>query len=81
MKVTVSIPDGVIGIFHWLNLSSRTMVDSAANGNDYRRYLLGGGGRKGGRCLGLTNLPSSCDERLEILGMSTSLSPKDLSGL
>jgi len=25
-KVAVSIPDGVIGIFHWHNLSGRTMA-------------------------------------------------------
>jgi len=30
------------------------MVNSAADGNDYQRYLFGG---KGGRYVGLTTLP------------------------
>jgi len=38
-------------------------VDSASNRNEYQEYLLGG---KGGRCLGLTTLPPSCAECLEI---------------
>ena len=43
-KVAGSIPDGVIGIFHWHNPSSRTMVlgvDSASNRNEYQEYFLG----------------------------------------
>jgi hypothetical protein len=36
-------------------------------------------GGKGSRCVGLTNLPSSCADYLEILGSSTSWSPKNLS--
>ena len=39
-------------------------VDSASNRNEYREYFLGG---KGGRCVGLTTLPPSCDDCLEIL--------------
>ena len=31
--------------------------DSASNRNEYQEYFLGG---KGGRCIGLTNLPPSC---------------------
>ena len=38
-------------------------VDSASNRNDYQEYFLGG---KGGRCVGLTTLPSSCADCLEI---------------
>jgi len=37
-KVAGSIPDGVIGIFHWHNPSDRAMalgVDSACNRNEY----------------------------------------------
>jgi hypothetical protein len=34
------IPDGVTGIFHLLNPSDPTVVDSAVNGNYYQRYLL-----------------------------------------
>jgi hypothetical protein len=38
-------------------------VDSAANKNEYQEYFLGG---KGGRCVGLTTLPPSCADYLEI---------------
>ena len=38
-------------------------VDSASNRNEYQEYLLGG---KGGRCVGLTTLPPSCADCLEI---------------
>jgi len=38
-------------------------VDSASNRNQYQEYFLGG---KGGRCLGLTALPTSSVECLEI---------------
>jgi len=47
-------------------------ADSASNRNKYQDYHLGGG--KGGRCVGLTSLPSSCADFLEILGASTSWS-------
>jgi hypothetical protein len=70
-KVAGSIPDGIIGIFHWLNPSGRTMVDTASNRNVYQEYLLGG---KGGRCVRLTILPPC----LEILEVSTSWSPRGL---
>ena len=36
-------------------------------------------GGKGGRCVGLTALPPSCEDILEILGASNSCSPKGLS--
>jgi hypothetical protein len=65
-KVAGSIPDGVNGIFHWHNTSGRTMalgVDSASNRNEYQEYFLGG---KGGWCVGLTTLPPSCADCLEI---------------
>ena len=48
------------------NPSGRTMspgVDSASNRNEYQEYFLGG---KGGRCVGLTTLPPSCADCLEI---------------
>jgi len=38
-------------------------VDSASNRNEYQEYFLGG---KGGRCVGLTNLPHSSADCLEI---------------
>ena len=61
-----SIHNGVIGIFHWHNPSGRTMAlgaDSVSNRNEYQEYFLGG---KGGRYVGLTNLPPSCADCLEI---------------
>jgi len=65
-QVAGSIPDGVIGIFHWHNPSGHTVtlgVDSAFNRNEYQGYFLGG---KGGRCLRLTTLPPSYADCLEI---------------
>jgi hypothetical protein len=38
-------------------------VDSASNRNEYQKYFLRG---KGGRCVGLTTLQSSCADCLEI---------------
>jgi len=38
-------------------------VDSASNRNEYHEYFLGG---KGGQCIGLTTLPPSCADCLEI---------------
>jgi hypothetical protein len=38
-------------------------VDSASNRNEYQAHFLGG---KGGRCVGLTTLPPSCADCLEI---------------
>jgi len=38
-------------------------VDSASNRNEYQEYFLGG---KGGWCVGLTIVPSSCADCLEI---------------
>jgi hypothetical protein len=64
-------------VYNILNL--RTMgptVDSVSNTNEYQKYFLGG---KGGRCVGLKTLPPSCAYCLEILGASTSWSPKGLS--
>ena len=48
-------------------------VDSAS---EYQGYTLRG---KGGRGLGLTNIPHSCADFLEILGASTSCNLKGLS--
>ena len=42
----------------------------------YQAYFLG---RKGGRCVGLTTLPPSRADCLEILGASTQCRPKNLS--
>jgi hypothetical protein len=43
-KVAGSIPDGVLGFFHWHNRSGRTMapgVDSYSNRNEYQKCSLG----------------------------------------
>ena len=40
-------------------------IDSASNINEYQGYLLGG---KCGRCVGLTTLPPSCADCLEVWG-------------
>jgi hypothetical protein len=59
-KVSGSIPDVVIGIFHWHKFFWSHYgpgVDSASNRNEYQDYFLGG---KFGRCVRLTTLPTSC---------------------
>jgi len=64
-KVAGSIPDSVTGMFHWHNGPE---VDSASDGNEYQGYFLGS---KGGRCVGLTNLPPACADCLEIWKLQT----------
>ena len=59
-KVAGSIPDYVIQIFHWHGPSG---VYSASNRNYYHEYFLGG---KGGRWVGLTTLPPSYANCLDI---------------
>jgi hypothetical protein len=56
-KVAGSIPDGVIGIFHF-RPHCGLGVDSSSNRNEYQKYILGG---KGGRCV-----PPLCAACLEI---------------
>jgi hypothetical protein len=48
-----------------------------AASNNYERFILG---VKGGRCVGLTNLPPSCAECLEILGASANRLDLDRDG-
>ena len=65
-KVSGSIPDCVIGIFHWHNPSDRTMtlgLTLPLTEMSTRNIFWGD---KGGRCIGLTNLPPSCADYLEI---------------
>ena len=78
-KVAGSIPNKVIDIFRSVNPSGRTVTlgfYSASNRNEYQQCLLGG---LGSLCVGLTTLPLSCAECLQILGTSTSWRPKGLS--
>jgi hypothetical protein len=51
-------------------------VNLASSRNEYQGYLLGG---KVGLCVGMTTLPPSCADCLEILGASASWNPKGLS--
>ena len=52
-KVAGSIPDGVIGIFHWHNPSDRTMALGSTQPGGFP-------GGKCRRCVKLTTLPPSC---------------------
>jgi hypothetical protein len=58
-KVAISIADGIIV----------PGVDSSSNRNEYQEFLLAD---KSSRCVGLTPLPPSCADCLEIMGASTS---------
>jgi len=65
-KVASSIPDSVTEIFQGHNFFRPHYgpgVDTVSNRNKYQEYFLGG---KGCRCLGLTTLPLSCADCLEI---------------
>ena len=68
----VRFPMGSLGFF-LLSLSfwphCGPSLDSAPGRNEYQGYFLGG---KGGQCIGLTTLPPSCTEYLDVLGLSTS---------
>jgi hypothetical protein len=76
-NVAGSIPDGVTGSFHWHNRFGRIMaLGSTQPLTEYQESFLGG---KGGRCVGLTTLPSSCADCLKTLGASTSWNSKGLS--
>jgi hypothetical protein len=55
------IPDGVTGIFYGHNSAGRTV--SLGSTQHLPRIDPGG---KGGRCVGLTTLPPSCADCLEI---------------
>jgi hypothetical protein len=64
-KVAGSIPDGVIGIFHWHKPSCHTMALGLTQPlTEMSKRIFPGG--KGGRCARLTNLPPSCADCLEI---------------
>ena len=64
--VGVSIPDGVTVIFHRHNPSGRTMaLGSTQPQTDMKSRNISLGG-KGSRYVGLTTLPPSCTDCLEI---------------
>jgi len=65
-KFAGSIPDGVIGIFHWHNPSVRTMaLGSTQSLTEMSTRNISWGG-KGSRCLGLTTLRASCADCIKI---------------
>jgi len=68
-KVAGSIADGVIRNFKCRDCSGRTMILT-----EMSISVIRWGEGKGSRCLG----PLSCADRLEILEVSTSFSPKGL---
>jgi len=64
-KVAGLIPDGVTGFFHWHNPSGRTMaLGSTQPLTEMSTRIVFWG--KGGRGVGLTTLPLSCADFLEI---------------
>ena len=64
-KVAGSIPDGVNGFFHSRNPSGRTMAPGSTQPlTEMSTRNISWG--KGGRCVGLTTLPPSCADCLEI---------------
>jgi hypothetical protein len=64
-QVAGSIPDGVIGIFHCHNPFGRTMALGSTQPLTEMSTSISSGG-KDGRCVGLTTLPPSCADCLEI---------------
>jgi len=73
-KVAVSVPDGIIGIFHWHNSSGRTMALGSTQTLTGVIIL----GCQGGRYVGLTTWPPSFADCLEILRVWTSWNLKGL---
>jgi len=65
-KFAGSIPDGVIGIFHWHNLSGRTKALGLTQPLTEMSTRNISWGVKGDRCVGLTTLPPSCADCLLI---------------
>jgi len=65
-KVAVSIPDGVIGIFHLHNPSGSTMALGSTEPLTEMSTRNISWGVKAAACVGLTTLPPSCADCLEI---------------
>jgi len=77
-KVVGSIPDGAIGITHWLNPSGRSVLQGSTESLT-KKSARGISWGKGGWSIGLTNLPPSCANFIEILGASSFWSFQALS--
>jgi hypothetical protein len=65
-KVAGLITDYVIGIFNWHNPCGFTMVLESAQPLTKMSNANVPWGCKGGRCVGMTTLPDSCADRLEV---------------
>jgi hypothetical protein len=79
-KVAGSIPDDVTGILYWHNLSSRIMALGLTQPLTEKVPGIFPGG-KGGRCVGLTTLPPSCTDCLEIRKSQPPGALRDCPGL
>jgi hypothetical protein len=78
-KVAGSIPNSVIGIFHWHNPSSHTMALGSTQRLTDMSTRSTSWGSKGSQWVGLTTFPPSCNNCLEFLGASTFWNPQVLS--
>lgn len=65
-------PEGLIEWKFPMTPTWNRTSDSASNKNEYQGHLLGG------RCVGLTTLPPSCADCLEILESYSSYIPREL---
>jgi hypothetical protein len=81
-KIVGFIPNSVIGIFHWHNPSSRTLVLGLTHSVTEMSTVPGifPGGR-GDQCIGLTTLPPSYAECLEIWEPQTPETLRAYAGL
>jgi len=80
-KVAGSVPDGVNGIFQWHNYSGRTMAlgpTQPLTEMSTKNISLGG---KGCRCVGLTTLPPSCADFLEMWEPQPTITLRSCRGL
>jgi hypothetical protein len=75
-KVAGWSPDGVTGIFQWLNPSG--CIVALGSSQKCVPGILPGG--KDGRCVGLTNLPLLCADCLEILEPQPHGTPRPVAG-
>jgi len=81
-KVAISIPDGAIGIFYWLNFSDRSVALGSTQPRTEMRTTNISWGIKaagGGRCIGLTNFTTYMCRFYWNQGVWTSWNPQGLS--